>query len=50
MHAKPLPRLIMAAMFASVVGLGYSAKVADAGVDLVAESFAGIIIDLLIAA
>jgi len=50
MHVKPFPRLIMAAMFVSVIGLGYSAKVTEAGVDLVAESFAGIIVDLLVTA
>jgi len=50
MFAKPFPRLIVAALFVSVVGLGYSAKVTEAGIDLVAESFAGIIVDLLIAA
>lgn len=48
MQAKPFPRLVMAALFVSVIGLGYSAKVAGTGVDLVAESFAGIIVDLLI--
>ena len=48
MQAKPFPRLMMATLFVSVICLGYSAKVAGTGVDLVAESFAGIIVDLLI--
>ena len=48
MQAKLFPCLVMAALFVSVIGLGYSAKVAGTGVDLVAESFAGIIVDLLI--
>ncbi|WP_370320202.1 hypothetical protein [Oricola sp.] len=50
MQAKPFSRRVMASLFVSVVGLGYSVMVAGAGVDLVAESFAGIIVDLLISA
>lgn len=50
MQVKSFPRLVMAALIVSVVGLGYSAKVTEAGVDLIAESFAGIVVDLLITA
>lgn len=46
MLVNQLPRLIMAVMFLSIVGLGYSVKVSQAKVNFVAESFSGTTFDL----
>jgi len=50
MQANPFSRPVMAALLVSAAVLCYSAIVAGAGAELVAESFAGIIVDLLITA
>jgi len=46
MLINQLPRLILVSMFLSIVGLGYSAKVNQADVTFVAESFSGTTFDI----
>ena len=46
MLINQLPRLVLAVMFLSVVGLGYSAKANQANVTYSAESFSGTTFDL----
>jgi len=45
MIINQLPRLIIAAMFLSIVGLGYSAKMNQPNVAFAAESFTGTTFD-----
>jgi len=46
MVVNQLPRLILAVMFLSLAGLGYSAKMNQANVSFAAESFTGTTFDL----
>ena len=45
MIVNQLPRLILAVMFLSLAGLGYSAKISQTNVTFASESFSGTTFD-----